>query len=90
MPYAELTELVIQTYNVEQVKVKILPDGRLSRADAAKFLGLKSKTLACWKSQGVGPRSVAVGGRIFYQLLELERFRDGGVSLKSRPPGRPK
>ena len=31
---------------VEQVKVRVLPDGRMTREDAASYLGLKSKTLA--------------------------------------------
>ena len=58
----------------EQVRVRVLPDGRLSRRDAAKFLGLAPKTLAMWSMNRRGPASVRVGGRIFYQLEELKRF----------------
>ena len=58
----------------EQVRVRVLPDGRLSRRDAAKFLGLAPKTLAMWSMNHRGPAAVRVGGRIFYQLEELRRF----------------
>lgn len=64
---------------LEEVKVRILPDGRLSRADAAKFLGIAAGTLANWETHGSGPRSVRVGGRIFYYKADLEAFRDAGA-----------
>lgn len=64
--------------SIEQVKVRITPDGRLSRADAAAFLGYAPKTLADWKCRGIGPKSLQVGGRIFYRLTDLEAFRDSG------------
>lgn len=54
--------------------VRILPDGRLSRRDAATYLGVKEKTLAQWASQGRGPPSVHVGNRVFYFRDELDRF----------------
>ncbi len=60
--------------SVEMVKVRVLPDGRLTREDAATFLGRKAKTLAEWQRLGVGPRSLMVGGRRFYQLADLEAF----------------
>ena len=64
---------------VEQVKVRVLPDGRLSRKDAAKYLGRAEKTLAMWGMVGQGPRSVKVGGRIFYFKDDLDAFVRGDV-----------
>ncbi len=64
---------------VEQVKVIVLPDGRMDRKNAAAFLGREPKTLADWQSRGVGPRSVRVGGRVFYYLADLEAYRDTGA-----------
>jgi len=63
---------------MEQVKVRILPDGRMSRQDAARYLGHKPKTLAMWTLFGKGPRSVKVGGRIFYFRYDLDAFVRGG------------
>jgi hypothetical protein len=62
---------------VEQVRVRILPDGRMSRADAARYLGRAEKTLAMWHLQGKGPRSVLVGGRRFYYRRDLDAFIGG-------------
>lgn len=63
----------------EEVKVRVLPDGRVSRADAAAFLGVSPKTLAHWAMDGRGPMPRKVGGRIFYFRHDLEAFRDTGV-----------
>ena len=61
----------------EQVKVRVLPDGRLSRKDAARYLGRAEKTLAMWCLGGTGPRAVKVGGRIFYFKDDLDAFVRG-------------
>ena len=34
---------------IEQVRVRVLPDGRMSRKDAATYLGRAEKTLAMWE-----------------------------------------
>lgn len=60
--------------SVDSPRVRILPDGRMARADAAVYLGRKPKTLAIWHTKGKGPRSVLVGGRRFYYLSDLENF----------------
>jgi hypothetical protein len=68
----------IDTEAIERQRVRVLPDGRMSREDAAKYLGYKPKTLAMWHLSGKGPRSILVGGRRFYFLAELDAFvRDG-------------
>lgn len=59
---------------IEQVRVRILPDGRLARKDAAKYLGRAEKTLAMWQLEGKGPKSVLVGGRRFYFKSVLDAF----------------
>jgi hypothetical protein len=56
------------------VRVRVLPDGRMTRDDAARYLGHQPKTLAMWHLQGKGPRSVKVGGRVFYFREDLDRF----------------
>lgn len=64
--------------NVIQLRVRVLPDGRVARADAADFLGRTPKTLAEWSRLGLGPRPRRVGGRIFYFLRDLEAFVANG------------
>ena len=60
--------------NVDVSRVVATPHGRVSRVEAAKFLGFKPKTLAEWHRKGLGPRSQMVGGRRFYALDELVRY----------------
>ena len=50
-----------QLQGIEQVKVQILPDGRLDRVNAARYLGRAPKTLAEWTRLGLGPKSFLVG-----------------------------
>jgi hypothetical protein len=64
---------------VEQMKIVVLPDGRLDRKNAAAFLGREPKTLADWHTRGIGPRPRKVGGRVFYYLRDLEAYRDTGA-----------
>lgn len=59
---------------VDQTRVRILPDGRMTREDAATYLGCASKTLAIWHSLGKGPQCVKVGGRAFYFKDTLDEF----------------
>ncbi len=66
-----------QVVATEQVKVRILPDGRLTRRDAARYLGRAEKTLAMWGMEAKGPRSVLVGGRRFYFKNDLDTFIRG-------------
>ena len=73
--------------SVECVTVRMLPDGRLTREDAARYLGLQAKTLAQWSSMGKGPKPVRVGGRVFYYKEELDRFIAEGDKDTSGPTG---
>lgn len=61
--------------------VNILPDGRVSRKEAARYLGYKPKTLAEWARRDRGPRGWLVGGRVFYDFSELKAFAAGGKTV---------
>ncbi len=75
MPVIEIT-----APTVEQVRVRVLPDGRMDRRNAAKYVGRATKTLAMWGLAGIGPRSVLVGGRRFYFKTDLDAFINGEVA----------
>lgn len=62
---------------IERVRVRVLPDGRVSRRDAAAFIGRDPKTLANWATEGKGPRGIRCGGRIYYAFEDLQRFAQG-------------
>ena len=65
-----------RNHAIEQVKVRVLPDGRMDRENAAKYLGNKVKTLAMWELEG-RLRSHKVGGRCFYFKDDLDAFIRG-------------
>jgi hypothetical protein len=50
----------------DQMRVRVLPDGRMSREDAAKYIGRPAKSLACGTSRARGrhPFLSAAGGSI--------------------------
>lgn len=77
MHRTELDNDVSDQVVVEVVRVRILPDGRLTREDAAKYLGLKPKTLSMWAVDGKGPPHVRLGGRVFYFKEALDAFVRG-------------
>ena len=60
--------------NVDYVRVRVLPDGRLTRRDAARYLGVAVKTLAMWAVDGRNPKVHRVGGRCFYYKDDLDAF----------------
>lgn len=67
-----------QVGGVERIRVRILPDGRMTREHAAAYLGLTTKTLAMWAVQGKGPRPIRVGGRVFYRQTDLDQLIAAG------------
>lgn len=79
----------IAEVEAQSVRVRILPDGRMSREDAALYLGLKSKTLSMWALQGKGPKPTRVGGRVFYFKTVLDRFIAEGDQASSSESGHP-
>ena len=59
--------------------IHTLHDGRMTRTEAAQYLGLSPKTLAMWVSQSKGPKFHRVGGRVFYFLHDLDVFIQAGA-----------
>jgi len=50
--------------------------GRPARSldGAADYLGVASQTLRNWRSKGRAPRSIKVGGRVWFFLSDLDEF----------------
>ncbi len=78
-----LTEVVagrpveIETAEIEPVRVRILPNGKLDSNNAAKYVNRAPKTLAMWRMQGIGPGWIKCGGRVFYNKEALDAFMCG-------------
>jgi hypothetical protein len=54
--------------------VQIFPDGRMNVANAAAYLGLSVKSLACYRSQGRGPTFTKLGKLCFYHRDDLDAW----------------
>lgn len=59
---------------VRERSMIVTPDGRMSREHAAKYLGVAAQTLANWRSLGRGPKSLKLGGKVFYRITDLDAF----------------
>ncbi len=68
------TTIELEPANVEHVRVRILPNDRLNRENAARYLDRKPKTLAMWATEGKGPPAHKAGGRVFYFKKDLDEF----------------
>ena len=67
----------LETIELEPIRVRILPDGRMDRQNAATYLGKTPKTLAMWFTEGKGPRVHKAGGRCFYYRDECDAYLKG-------------
>ncbi|WP_116745455.1 helix-turn-helix domain-containing protein [Janthinobacterium sp. 78] len=59
--------------SISSPSITVLADGRMSRKDAALYLGLAAKTLAMYATKGSGP-SFVKGGRIWYRQDDLDAW----------------
>ena len=63
---------------IARVKVRILPDGRMTRHNASLYLGVAVKTVATWDHLDPAKLgSVKVGGQRFYYQDRLDAFIGG-------------
>jgi len=61
-------------------EIRVLPNGLISRKDAASIIGVKPETLASWNSRGTHDqyfRKKMVGSRVFYEHKSVLAFADG-------------
>ena len=63
------------------VRVRVLPDGRMSRRDAALYIGIAPKTVAMWDLENPNKLGgIKVGGRRFYFKDRLDAFIRGNAA----------
>lgn len=57
----------------EEISVQVLPDGRMDRRNAAKYLGRAPGTLGQWATKGIGPKFIK-RGRVWYRKTDLDSW----------------
>lgn len=83
----DLIRLGLADSKLTESRITELPDGRMTREDAAKYLGFRPQTLAAWAVRNQGPKSIRVGGKVFYTIEALEAFvqeQSSGAQLAVR------
>jgi excisionase family DNA binding protein len=63
--------------SISVARVSLTPDGRMTLDDAAIYLGITVQTLRNWRSRGRAPRSLKVGGKVFFYRVDLDRYIAG-------------
>lgn len=51
-----------------------MKEEKLTPSEAAQFLGFRTNTLAVWRCHGKGPIYHKTGGRVRYELQDLEDY----------------
>lgn len=67
---------------MQTIDVPVLPDGRMNRRNAAKYLGCEPGTLANWAVQGSGPRFIK-RGRVWYFKRDLDQWLESGSATST-------
>ena len=63
------------------------PPRYLRTPEAARFLGLSGRTLEKHRTYGTGPRYAKLGGRVVYQLEDLQAWVALGAKASTSDPG---
>ncbi|OPY94466.1 transcriptional regulator [Bradyrhizobium sacchari] len=64
-----------------------LPPRYLRTPEAARFLGLSSRTLEKHRTYGTGPMYRKLGGRVVYGIDDLKVWVDRGAKTSTSDPG---
>jgi hypothetical protein len=73
---------------MEIMKVRVFPDGRMDRANAALYTGFSIKTLAMHASSGTGPEFQKINGRVFYRQADLDGWLNSFAVVRSTAQAR--
>ncbi|ANC91102.1 DNA-binding protein [Azospirillum humicireducens] len=63
------------------------PPRFLRTPEAARFLGLSSRTMEKHRLYGTGPRYRKIGGRVVYAVEDLKSWADQGLRTSTSDPG---
>ncbi len=55
-------------------EVKTLPDGRMNKNQAAKYIGVARGTLERYIRDGIGPRVTKLGGAVWFFKADIDAW----------------
>lgn len=64
--------------SIETTSIKMLPDGRMTLSEAAKYIGIEPPTLRALKNKGKGPAYIKIG-KVYYFKDDIDSWllKDG-------------
>lgn len=65
------------------IKVNVMPDGRISRKEAAKYIGVSCATMRTWDCIGRHPeylKKITVSGRVYYMFDDIKLFVEDQIN----------
>jgi len=68
--------------SIYEIHVNKYPDKLVPRQDAPGITKLALSTLDSYQVRGKGPRSIKIGGKVFYRLLDLARWIDERTEVR--------
>ena len=65
----------MRNYQEWITKTLSTPD-RLNTSDAAKYLGVSTRTLELWRQKKIGPKHLQIGHQVKYDINDLTAYLD--------------
>lgn len=65
------------------VPIQVYPDGRISRAEAAKYVGVAPATLRTWNARGTNDEfftKIVIASKVYYSFEKVQAFCRLGTS----------
>lgn len=57
---------------------------RLALRAASQYVGIPENTLRWWRQSDTGPRSYALGGKVFYDIADLDQWVEEQKAASAR------
>jgi len=61
----------------ELIPIQVFPDGRISRAEAAKYIGVAPATLRTWNARGTHDeffKKTVIASKVYYSFDKVQAF----------------
>lgn len=67
----------------------MIPSSLLTSDDLAKRWAISTSTVARWRSDGIGPAFVKIGGQVRYRVQDVEQYEDLSLKVHTDPLASP-
>ena len=72
-------DVLIRNAIRDELASKLETSDKMTKAEAAEYLGLKPSTLSKWITDGKGPKYLKAGSRVYYRKEWLDEYLDANT-----------